>query len=127
MSPSPLDVVIVGAGPTGLALAAELHRLGVSPVLLDAQRTGENTSRACVVHARTLEVLEPIGATSRLLQQGLVVPIFRIRDRGHILATVSFKDLKTAYPFTLMCPQNRVEAILLQRLQSFGECATPLR
>ena len=114
------QVVVVGAGPTGLALAAELRRLGVSAVILDRLAAGENTSRACVVHARTLEVLEPMGATSELLKQGLVVPIFRIRNRSRVLATVDFKDLKTNYPFTLMCPQNRVENILIERLQSFG-------
>ena len=115
------DVLVVGAGPVGLALAAELRRLGISPVtVLDKQEAGENTSRACVVHARTLEVLEGIGATPELLQQGVIVSTFRIRDRSRILATVSFRDLKTPYPFTLMCPQDRVEAILLRRLQSFG-------
>ena len=57
------DIVIVGAGPTGLALGAELYRLGASPLILDRQAAGENTSRACVVHARTMEVLEAIGAT----------------------------------------------------------------
>jgi 2-polyprenyl-6-methoxyphenol hydroxylase-like FAD-dependent oxidoreductase len=115
------DIVIVGAGPVGLALGAELRRVGTSSVtILDRQEAGENTSRACVVHARTLEVLEGIGATAQLLQQGLIVPTFRIRDRSRILATISFKDLETPYPFTLMCPQDRVEAILLRRLQSFG-------
>jgi len=114
------DIVIVGAGPTGLALGAELYRLGASPLILDRQAAGENTSRACVVHARTMEVLEAIGATPELLQQGLIVPIFRIREGDRILAAVSFTDLKTAYPYTLMCPQNRVEAILLERLQSLG-------
>ncbi len=82
MDPIMEDVVVVGAGPIGLALSAELNRLGVSPLVLDRQATGQNTSRACVVHARTLEVLESIGATSELLHEGLVVPIFRIRGIG---------------------------------------------
>jgi len=92
----------------------------MSPLILDRQAAGENTSRACVVHARTLEVLESIGATAELLKLGVVVPIFRIRDRGKILATIDFRNLETAYPFTLMCPQDRVEAVLLQRLESLG-------
>ena len=50
----------------------------------------------------------------------MIVPIFRIREGDRILAAVSFTDLKTAYPYTLMCPQHRVEAILLERLQSLG-------
>jgi 2-polyprenyl-6-methoxyphenol hydroxylase-like FAD-dependent oxidoreductase len=114
------DVVIVGAGPTGLALGAELYRLGATPLILDRQAEGQNTSRACVIHARTLEVLEAIGATPDLLQQGLIVSTFRIREGDRVLSTISFADLKTAYPYTLMCPQNRVEAILLERLQSLG-------
>jgi 2-polyprenyl-6-methoxyphenol hydroxylase-like FAD-dependent oxidoreductase len=73
-----------------------------------------------VLHARTLEVLEPLGATPELLQTGVIVPIFRVRDRSRILATISFKKLDTPYPFTLMCPQDRTEAILLRRLQSLG-------
>jgi 2-polyprenyl-6-methoxyphenol hydroxylase-like FAD-dependent oxidoreductase len=114
------DVVIVGAGPTGLALGAELKRLEISSLILDRLEAGANTSRAAVVHARTLEVLEPLGVTPELIQEGIIVPIFRVRDRNRILTSISFAELDTKYPFTLMCPQNRTEAILLQRLQSLG-------
>jgi 2-polyprenyl-6-methoxyphenol hydroxylase-like FAD-dependent oxidoreductase len=110
----------VGAGPTGLALGAELKRLGISSLILDRLEAGANTSRAAVVHARTLEVLEPLGVTPELLQEGLIVPTFRVRDRNRILVGISFADLDTKYPFALMCPQNRTEAILLRRLQSLG-------
>jgi 2-polyprenyl-6-methoxyphenol hydroxylase-like FAD-dependent oxidoreductase len=113
-------VVIVGAGPTGLALGAELKRLDIPSLILDRLEAGANTSHAAVVHARTLEVLEPLGITPELLQEGIVVPIFRVRDRNRILTSISFKDLETKYPFTLMCPQNRTEAILLRRLQTLG-------
>jgi 2-polyprenyl-6-methoxyphenol hydroxylase-like FAD-dependent oxidoreductase len=113
-------IVIVGAGPTGLALGAELKRLGISSLILDKLEAGANTSRAAVVHARTLEVLEPLGVTPELLQEGLIVPIFRVRDRNRILASINFADLDTKYPFALMCPQNQTEAILLRRLQSLG-------
>jgi 2-polyprenyl-6-methoxyphenol hydroxylase-like FAD-dependent oxidoreductase len=113
-------VVIVGAGPTGLALGAELNRIGISSLILDRLEAGANTSRAAVVHARTLEVLEPLGVTLELLQEGIIVPTFRVRDRNRILTSISFTDLDTKYPFTLMCPQNRTEAVLLRRLQSLG-------
>ena len=83
-------VLIVGAGPTGLALAAELARRGAEPLVVDRQAAGANTSRACVVHARTMEVLEPLGATADLLAQGIKVPIFRIRDRDRPLLTIDF-------------------------------------
>ncbi len=114
------DVVIVGAGPSGLALGAELKRRGVSPLILDRLEAGANTSRAVVIHARTLEVLEPLGIVPELIQNGVIVPIFRIRERNRILAAISFKDLKSPYQFALMCPQDRTEAILLRRLQSLG-------
>jgi 2-polyprenyl-6-methoxyphenol hydroxylase-like FAD-dependent oxidoreductase len=114
------DVLIVGAGPAGLALGAELQRLGTSSFIIDQLAAGANTSRAVAVHARTLEVLEPLSIVPELISHGLIVPIFQIRDRDRILATFSFKDLKTNYPFVPMCPQNRTEAILLQRLESLG-------
>ncbi len=117
---SEYQVIVVGAGPTGLTLAAELKRLDVKALLLDKLRAGANTSRAAVVHAKTLEVLEPLGVTGELIRNGLQVQLFRLRNQDETLTTVSFKDLKTKYPFGLLCPQNRTEAILLQRLQASG-------
>lgn len=114
------EIVIAGAGPTGLALAAELHRLGRKPLVVDSQASGANTSRAAVVHARTLEVLEPLGVVDDLKANGVFVPIFRLRDRDRVLMEADFRSLDTAYPFTLMCPQDRTEAILLERLEQLG-------
>jgi 2-polyprenyl-6-methoxyphenol hydroxylase-like FAD-dependent oxidoreductase len=114
------DVLIAGAGPTGLALAAELARRGVSSLVVDRQPAGANTSRACVVHARTMEVLEPLGATQDLLVQGVKVPIFRVRDRDRVLITIDFSEIASPYPFTLMVPQDRVERCLLKHLEGLG-------
>jgi 2-polyprenyl-6-methoxyphenol hydroxylase-like FAD-dependent oxidoreductase len=111
-----IEVLIVGAGPSGLALSCELKRLGVPAMTVDRQAAGANTSRAAVVHARTLEVLEPTGVTRRLLANGVQVPVFTVRDRDRLLASISFRELETKYPFTLMCPQDRTEHILLTRL-----------
>jgi 2-polyprenyl-6-methoxyphenol hydroxylase-like FAD-dependent oxidoreductase len=113
-------ILIVGAGPSGLALAAELKRRGVNAVIIDQQSAGANTSRACVVHARTMEVLEPLGVSRDLLAEGVKVPIFRVRDRDQPLLTIDFSDLPSSYRFALMIPQKRVEQILLQHLESFG-------
>lgn len=114
------EILIVGAGPTGLALAADLARRGIDSVIVDQQSAGANTSRACVVHARTLEVLEPLGVTVDLLALGIEVPIFRIRDRDRPLITVDFSEIDSPYPFTLMCPQDKIERTLLGHLHKSG-------
>ena len=115
-----VDVLIVGAGPSGLTLAAELRRRGVDPTIIDQQAVGATTSRACVVHARTMEVLEPLGQTARLLALGVKVPIFRIRDRDRALRTIDFSNIASDYPFTLMCPQDQIEKSMAGRLQELG-------
>lgn len=118
--PATTDVVIVGAGPTGLTLACVLAKEGLSFVLVDRLAEGANTSRAAVVHARTLEVLEELEVTDRLRAEGHVVPRFTLRDRDRVLVTIRFDGLPTRYPYTLMVPQNITEATLLVRLRELG-------
>lgn len=118
--PTEVNVLIVGAGPSGLALAADLKRRGRDVLVIDRQAAGANTSRAAVIHARTLEVLEPLGVTVDLVARGVHVPRFMVRDRDQVLVTIDFAGLPTAYPFTLMYPQNGTERILLDRLQALG-------
>lgn len=118
--PNDIDVAIIGAGPTGLALACVLAAKGVPFLLVDQLVEGANTSRAAVIHARTLEVLEELQITERLHAEGHVVPRFTVRDRDKALATICFENLPTIYPHTLMVPQQRTEAIMLDRLRSLG-------
>ena len=114
------DVLIVGAGPTGLTLAASLLARGVSTCVIDRQAEGANTSRAAVVHARTLEVLEPLGVTPRLVALGIQARRFTIRDRDRVLLPIGFEHLPTQYPYTLMVSQAVTESVLLQRLVELG-------
>ena len=118
--PTETDVVIAGAGPTGLTLACLLAAEGVPFVLLDRLAEGLNTSRAAVIHARTLEVLEELQVSERLRAEGHIVPQFTLRDRDQALMTLRFDQLPTRYAHTLMIPQYRTEAILLDRLREFG-------
>ena len=118
--PASTDVLIAGAGPTGLVLANILARERIPFLLVDKLAESGNTSRACVVHARTLEVLEELGVTERLRAAGHVVPVFSVRDHDHVLATVRFDQLPTRYPYTLMIPQSVTEAVLLRRLREAG-------
>ncbi len=118
--PTNVDVVIAGAGPCGLTLASDLSRRNISNLIVDGQAAGANTSRACVIHARTLEVLEPLGAVAELLARGIQVPIFRVRDRDRSLLTIDFRTLPTRYAYTLMCAQSETEAVLLAGLEARG-------
>jgi 2-polyprenyl-6-methoxyphenol hydroxylase-like FAD-dependent oxidoreductase len=118
--PATTDVLIAGAGPTGLALACTLAAEGVSFLLVERLAEGANTSRAAVVHARTLEVLEELGVADRLRAAGQIVPRFTLRDRDRVLATLSFDRLPTRYPYTLMVPQEITEGVLLDRLRELG-------
>jgi 2-polyprenyl-6-methoxyphenol hydroxylase-like FAD-dependent oxidoreductase len=118
--PATTDVLIAGAGPTGLALACTLAAEGVSFLLVERLAEGANTSRAAVVHARTLEVLEELGVADRLRAAGQIVPRFTLRDRDRVLATLSFDRLPTRYAYTLMVPQEITEGVLLDRLRELG-------
>jgi 2-polyprenyl-6-methoxyphenol hydroxylase-like FAD-dependent oxidoreductase len=118
--PESSGVLVVGAGPVGLSLATSLRQRGVDAVLVDKAAEGANTSRAAVVHARTLEALRDIKVTGDLLERGIVVPRFTVRERDRVLLTVEFGDLPTDYPFTLLVPQNVTEEILLRRLEEAG-------
>ncbi len=118
--PVTTDVVVVGAGPTGLTLAAFLLSHGVEVALLDKAAEGANTSRAAVVHARTLEVLDGVGVGAELVDRGVIVPTFTIRDRDRVLLNVPFGGLPSTHPYTLMIPQSTTEAVLLARVRELG-------
>jgi 2-polyprenyl-6-methoxyphenol hydroxylase-like FAD-dependent oxidoreductase len=120
MLPKNVDVVVVGAGPSGLALAATLRQAGADALVLEKAAQGAGTSRAAVVHARTLEVLEQLGVSSRMVAEGRVVPTFTMRSGSRVLIRIDFAGLPTAYPYTLMLPQSRTEAILAERLAELG-------
>lgn len=114
------DVLVIGAGPTGLALAASLVARGVTTTVVDQQAAGTNTSRAAVVNARTLEVLEDLDVSRRLVKEGVEAPRFTIRDRGRTLIPIDFSGLPTEYPYSLMVPQSTTERLLLERLEELG-------
>lgn len=110
------DVLIVGAGPTGLALAITLARAGVNHVVVEKLTSGQNTSRAAVIHAHTLEVLASLGVAEQLVNEGLRLSTFSIRDRDRTLARLRFDRLPTEFACLLMLPQDRTERILTEAL-----------
>lgn len=114
------DVLVVGAGPTGLTLAASLIARGIDATVVDQLPSGANTSRAAAVNARSLEVLEDLDVSRRLVESGLTAPRFTMRDGSKTLISVDFSKLPTNYPYTLMISQADTEHILEQRLNELG-------
>ena len=114
------DVLVVGAGPSGLTLAASLVKRDIATTVVDRQPAGANTSRAAVVNARSLEVLEGLDVARRLVKEGIEAPLFSIRDGARTLIPIDFSSLPTAYPYSLMVPQSTTERLLLDRLIELG-------
>lgn len=118
MLPKQTKVLIVGAGPTGLALAITLQQAGVDHLLVDRLEAGLNTSRAAVIHAHTLEMLEPTGVVEELERRGRRLQDFSVRDGDRALLRLKFDTLPTRFNHILMIPQQETEAVLADRLAS---------
>jgi 2-polyprenyl-6-methoxyphenol hydroxylase-like FAD-dependent oxidoreductase len=114
--PGTAEVVIVGAGPVGLLLAAELHRRGIEPLVLERRRSAGGGSRAIGVHAPVLAALEASGITDRVLASAARVPRGEARSRERLLGTVRFDRLDLRFPFVATLPQSATEAALSAEL-----------
>src|ERR1700676_2423006 len=114
------DVLIIGAGPSGLTLAASLVKNGIATTVVDRQGAGGHTARAARANAPTLEVLEDLDVARRLVKKGIQAPRFTIRDRACTLIPIDFSELPTDYPYSLMVPQSTTEKLLLDRLVELG-------
>jgi 2-polyprenyl-6-methoxyphenol hydroxylase-like FAD-dependent oxidoreductase len=114
----PPDVLIVGAGPTGLTLAAQLHAMGASVRIVDRQLDRVHESRALAVQPRTLEVLRGLGIAQSLVERGNDAAQVQIHAAGRVVSVrlfdVGLED--TAYPFLLFISQAETEAVLNEHL-----------
>ncbi|ESW99959.1 pentachlorophenol monooxygenase [Mesorhizobium sp. LSJC268A00] len=120
MLPETTEVLIIGAGPTGMALSIALHQAGVDHVLIDRLTQGLQTSRAGVIHAQTLESLEPLGLTQRLSELSVNLDDFAIRDRSRVLLKLDFGKLPSKHPYLMMLPQNVTEQVFAERIAVLG-------
>jgi 2-polyprenyl-6-methoxyphenol hydroxylase-like FAD-dependent oxidoreductase len=110
------DVVVVGAGPTGLMLACELALGGAGVKLLDERTDMPNITRAFAVHARTLELLDARGLADGLLSRG--VPVYEVAPPGG--TTLNLCELPTRYGMVLIVPQSGTEKVLAARANELG-------
>jgi 2-polyprenyl-6-methoxyphenol hydroxylase-like FAD-dependent oxidoreductase len=118
-------ILIVGAGPTGLTLAVDLARRGISFRLIEAATAPFEGSRGKGIQPRTLEILEDLGVIDAILSAGALYPKFRIHFGPFSLQAGSLSPYKqpterVPYPNVWMVPQARTEAILRERLRALG-------
>ncbi|KAF8548088.1 FAD/NAD(P)-binding domain-containing protein [Imleria badia] len=121
--PDRTTVLIVGAGPAGLATALSLLHHGVQDfIIVDAVSQGQNSSRAVVIHAATLEALDAIGCGDDIVSQGTKSTAFNVRTRSTTLLSPHVESLKsyTRHAYVLVIPQNITERALERKLASFG-------
>lgn len=104
------DVIIVGAGPTGLVMSAELTRRGLDVVTLERRTGASEQTRAIGVHAPTLAALEASGATERILADAARITRGVARADDRTLARVDFGAVGSRFPFVAAVPQTVTEA-----------------
>ena len=117
------QVLIAGAGPTGLTLAIELARRGVLPRVVEKAGGPINEARALGLSVRTLEVMDALGIIEPVIERAKRVHGFTFWDHhGSRLTTIpfAFEELATPYPLELLLPQDRIQRLLIQRFEDLG-------
>jgi 2-polyprenyl-6-methoxyphenol hydroxylase-like FAD-dependent oxidoreductase len=118
------DVLIVGAGPTGLSLACQFVRHGVDFIAVEKNEGVTPHSKAIGVQARTLEVYEQLGLAGRAVEQGTIAERGRLLIGGEVRGELDFSDIGeglSPYPFVLLLEQSKNEQLLYGYLRDHGK------
>src|SRR6266478_3596808 len=117
------DVLIIGAGPTGLVLALWLTKFGVKVRIVDKTAEPGTTSRALAVQARTLELYRQLDLAAAVVAKGHRVPAVNLWVKGEPKAQISLAAMGsglTPFPFLQIFPQDEHERLLIERLGALG-------
>src|SRR5476651_2605823 len=112
-------VLIVGAGPSGLMMAAQLLRHGVQPVIIDSKHGPTNHSKALAVQARSLEIYRQMGVVDKVVANGRQAQGAILNNDGKEEASLSLYNIGqglTPFPYILMYEQSKNERLLLDYL-----------
>jgi 2-polyprenyl-6-methoxyphenol hydroxylase-like FAD-dependent oxidoreductase len=114
------EVLVVGAGPVGLTMAAELARYGVSVRIIDKTASRTDKSKALVLWPRSLELMDRMGCAASFIEAGFKVTATNMIAGDRQLAHIRLDQLETPYPYALMLPQSDTERLMEQHLNSYG-------
>ncbi|RLV10261.1 2-polyprenyl-6-methoxyphenol hydroxylase [Streptomyces griseocarneus] len=114
------DAVIIGAGPTGLALAIALRQYGLGVTVVEKEPRTKREARASVVWQRALEVLRDLGCAHTFLANGIQLNRAEMYLRGRRMGEHRVRPSGTPYPRPLSIEQDSMEPLLVERLRELG-------
>jgi 2-polyprenyl-6-methoxyphenol hydroxylase-like FAD-dependent oxidoreductase len=114
------EVLVIGAGPVGLTMAAELARYGLSTRIIDKSAARTDKSKALVLWSRSLELINRMGCSASFVDAGLKVTAANIIAGSREIGHVRLDSMETPYPYALMIPQSETERLMEEHLSACG-------
>ncbi len=112
------EIIIIGAGPSGLSTALFLSEMGYKPTIIDKKSAISKHSKALGVNPRTLTIMELYGITDRFMKNGRIMSAVNLWKGDRHIYKNDFSQIKSKYPFMLIQPQKESEEILLEEIES---------